>query len=508
MDENCILEMQGITKEFPGVLALDNASLRVKRGEIHALVGENGAGKSTLMKVLSGVYPHGSFQGKIFLNGEEQHFRTINDSIAHGIATIYQELALVKYMDIVENVFLGHEIRKPNGTIDYDREYVITKKALEEVGLNIDPSTLVLRLGIGQQQLVEIAKAIVKDARIIILDEPTSSLTGEETASLLKLLRQFREKGITCIYISHRLNEVFDISDSTTIMRDGCVVHCTPTSELTEDRLIAYMVGRKMTDRFPHAVHTAGEPILEIRNWTVYNPELPDKIKLDNINLTLRRGEILGIAGLMGAGRTELAMSLLGLYGVKISGQVLLENRPIKTFTPGAAIKNGLCYLSEDRKGNGLVGCMDVKENISMPNLEKITKFGVINANEERKQADKQVRDLRIKTASLEQLVGNLSGGNQQKVVVAKWLMSGPKVLILDEPTRGIDVGAKYEIYSIMNRLIEQGVAIIMISSELPEIIGMSDRILVMHEGRISGEFLYGEATQEKIMLSAIGGRR
>lgn len=508
MDESYILEMQGITKEFPGVKALNNATLKVKRGEIHALVGENGAGKSTLMKVLSGVYPYGTFQGKILFNGQEQQFRSINDSIAHGIATIYQELELVKYMDIVENVFLGHEIRKSNGTIDYDREYAITKKALEEVGLLVEPSTPVLRLGVGQQQLVEIAKAIVKDVRVIILDEPTSSLTGEETASLLNLLRQFRQKGITCIYISHRLNEIFEISDTTTIMRDGCVVHRAPTSELTEDTLIAYMVGRKMTDRFPHVQHTAGEPVFEIRNWTVYNPELPDKIKLDDISFTLHRGEILGIAGLMGAGRTELAMSLLGLYGVKISGKVFLENKQLEKFTPRSAIKNGLCYLSEDRKGNGLVAGMDVKGNISLPNLGKITKFGVINSNEERKYAEKHVQDLRIKTASLEQLAGNLSGGNQQKVVVAKWLMSGPKVLILDEPTRGIDVGAKYEIYNIMNRLIDQGVAIIMISSELPEIIGMSDRILVMHEGRLSGEFLYGEVTQEKIMHCAIGGRR
>ena len=508
MESGNVLEMVSITKEFPGVKALQDVTLKVKKGEIHALVGENGAGKSTLMKVLSGVYPHGSFSGKIILDGEEQEFKTINESIAHGIATIYQELTLVRYMDIVENVFLGHELRNSNGSINYDKEYSVTKKALIEVGLDVDPTTQIIQLGVGQQQLVEIAKALVKDARIIVLDEPTSSLTEEETNSLLNLLRRLREKGITCIYISHRLNEIFEISDSTTIMRDGRVVHTCLTADLDENTLISHMVGREMTDRFPHEDHTPGDVVLEIKNWTVYNPEIPGKKRLDNISLQARKGEILGIAGLMGAGRTELALSLLGVYGTDISGEVILEGKPIRHFSPEAAIKNGICYLSEDRKGKGLVLGMNILENTSLANLPALSNRGVINANEERRQAEQQVDKLKIKASSLEQLTGNLSGGNQQKVVVAKWLMAHPKVLILDEPTRGIDVGAKYEIYTIMNRLIDEGVAIIMISSELPEILGMSDRILVMHEGVIKGEFKYGEATQETIMHSAIGGSK
>lgn len=506
MDEY-ILEMNQVSKVFPGVKALDGVSLHVKRGEIHALVGENGAGKSTLMKILSGVYPYGTYEGRILLNGAEQKFTTINDSIKAGLATIYQELALVYHLDIVENIFLGHEITNKSGSIDYEKEYDVAKKALNEVGLDVDPSIKVLKLGIGQQQLVEIAKAIVKNVSIIILDEPTSALTDEESKNLLKLLVGFRERGVTCIYISHKLSEVFEIADTITILRDGRMVSTHDAKKINENELISLMVGRTISQRFPKVEHKPGDIVFEVKNWTVYNPELPDKKKLDNISFSVRKGEILGIAGLMGAGRTELAMSILGTYGDKVSGELFVYGEKVVNKNPRDAIKNGICYLSEDRKGNGLVLGMDIKGNISLPNMSKISNRGVINENEEIRIAEKQCNDLRIKTPSIEQTVGNLSGGNQQKVVIGKWLMASPKVLILDEPTRGIDVGAKYEIYNIMNELAKEGVAIIMISSELPEVIGMSDCILVMHEGRICGEYRRGEATQEKIMRSAIGGR-
>jgi ABC-type sugar transport system ATPase subunit len=501
-----ILEMLHISKQFPGVKALDSVDLHIKKGEIHALVGENGAGKSTLMKILSGVYTYGTYEGQIMLNGVEQEFTSIQDSINAGLATIYQELALVKYLDITENIFLGHEILN-NGVIDYNQQYSIAQKVLKEVGLDIEPSTKVMNLGIGQQQLVEIAKAVAKNANIIILDEPTSALTEEESRKLLDLLRGFRKRGITCIYISHKLNEVFDIADTISVLRDGCMVSSHKTNELDESKLISIMVGREMSQRFPKVERKPGEVIFEVKNWTAYDPELPGRKKLDNISLTLKKGEILGIAGLMGAGRTEFARSLIGLYGVNITGEIFLEGRKIVNKTSKDAIDNKLCYLTEDRKANGLVLGMDIKKNISLPNLRKITKNNVINENEEIRVAEKYCNDLKIRTPSIAQYVGNLSGGNQQKVSVGKWLMASPKVLILDEPTRGIDVGAKYEIYCIMNQLAEDGVSIIMISSELPEILGMSDRILVMHEGRICGEFMHDEATQEKIMLNAIGGK-
>ncbi|MHB8062619.1 MAG: sugar ABC transporter ATP-binding protein [Ruminiclostridium sp.] len=501
-----ILEMLHISKQFPGVKALNDAVLHVKKGEIHALVGENGAGKSTLMKILSGVYSYGTYEGQIMLNGIEQRFSDIDDSIRAGLATIYQELALVKYMDITENIFLGHEIIK-NGIIDYSQEYYVAERILQEVGLDIDPAIKVMNLGIGQQQLVEIAKAIVKDASIIILDEPTSALTEEESKNLLQLMKGFRERGITCIYISHKLNEVFEIADTITILRDGCIVSSHKTSELDENKLISKMVGREISQRFPKVEQNLGDTIFEVKNWTAYDPEIPDKKRLDNISLTLKRGEILGISGLMGAGRTEFALSLIGLFGINVTGEMILDGKKIVNKNPKDAIENRICYLTEDRKANGLVMGMDIKQNISLPNLWSISRNNVINESEEIKAAEKYCKDLKIITPSITQYVGNLSGGNQQKVCIGKWLMASPKVLILDEPTRGIDVGAKYEIYCIMNKLLEDGVSIIMISSELPEIIGMSNRILVMHEGRICGELGRDEATQEKIMFSAIGGR-
>lgn len=500
-----ILEMRNITKEFPGVKALDNVTFNVKKGEIHALCGENGAGKSTLMKVLSGVYPAGTYTGDIFVKGQPQSYSGIKDSEKAGIAIIYQELALVKQMRVCENIFLGNEKVK-KGFIDWDESYAETQKVLKEVRLNINPNTKVLNLGIGQQQLVEIAKQIAKKAEILILDEPSAALTESETANLLQILKELKSKGVTCIYISHKLNEVFEIADNITILRDGKTISTDPASEMTENKVIAKMVGRELTQRFPRVPHTPGEVVLEVRNWNVYSPELPDVKVIDNAGFVVRKGEILGIAGLMGAGRTELVMSMFGAYGTNISGEMIMNGKKLSIKTPKQAIKEGISYVSEDRKRYGLVLGMDIKNNVTLSSLDSISTFSLINGNEVIKNTNQYVKDLKIKTPSIEQKAGNLSGGNQQKVVLSKWLMTKPKVLILDEPTRGIDVGAKFEIYNIMNRLVEEGVCIIMISSELPEILGMSDRILVMHEGCLAKEFNWEDATQENILTYATGG--
>lgn len=504
--DDCILAMQNISKIFPGVKALDDVTFNVRKNEIHALVGENGAGKSTLMKVLSGVYPAGTYTGDILLDGAAQSFSSIKDSVATGVAIIYQELALVKNLDIVKNIFLGME-KCQHGTVDYEAEYVETKRLLGEVGLDVEPHTKVVNLGIGQQQLIEIAKAMAKDARILILDEPTAALTEAESENLLALLKTFKKKGVTCIYISHKLNEVFSVADRITVLRDGKTIATKDVDDIDENGLIALMVGRSLSQRFPSATHTVGETVLEVNNWTVYNPELPGTKRLDDVSFFVKAGEILGVAGLMGAGRTELAMSIFGCYGDDISGELILNGKPIRIRNPRDAIRQGISYLSEDRKGNGLVLGMDIKNNISLSSIRELARYNVINENEQIRSAERLVGELRIKTPSIEQKVGNLSGGNQQKVVFGKWLMTNPKVLILDEPTRGVDVGAKYEIYGIMQKLAGQGVSIVMISSELPEILGMSDRILVMHEGRIAGTLTREEATQEKVMFYATGGR-
>lgn len=501
-----ILEMNNITKEFPGVKALSDVNFKVKKGEIHALVGENGAGKSTLMKVLSGIYPAGTYDGEIVFKGQIQRMSGIKDSEKIGIAIIYQELALVKQMSIAENIFLGNEIIK-KGFIDYDETYRKTAEVLNEVHLDLNPATKVLNLGVGQQQLVEIAKAISKNADLLILDEPSAALTERETENLLDILRDLKAKGVTCIYISHKLNEIFEISDTITVLRDGKTVATIPTDEMNEDKLIAMMVGREMSERFPRKEHTPKEVVLEVKNWTVQNPEIPEKEIIKNVNFEVRKGEILGIAGLMGAGRTELVMSLFGAYGTGIKGEIFLNGNKLNIKKPKDAIKAGIGYVSEDRKKYGLVLGQDIKTNSSLASLDRLVNNGIVNDNEIVKQTNKYVEDLNIKTPSIEQKANNLSGGNQQKVVLSKWLMTEPKVLILDEPTRGIDVGAKYEIYNIMNDLVERGVCIIMISSELPEVLGMSDRILIMHEGEINGEIDYKEATQEKVMYYATGGK-
>ncbi|MEK6753192.1 MAG: ATP-binding cassette domain-containing protein [Chloroflexota bacterium] len=500
-----ILEMKNITKEFPGVKALSDVSFTVATGEIHCLVGENGAGKSTLMKVLSGVYPHGDYTGDILLNGEIQRFRHINDSEKAGIAIIYQELALIPEMTVFENIFLGHEISN-SLVVDWNETIKQAGEMLKKVKLDINPAIKVKDLGIGTQQLVEIAKALSKDVKLLILDEPTSSLNQQDSENLLQLLRDLKEHGVTSIMISHKLKEVIAIADSVTVLRDGqtiCSLHAGD-SEITENVLIKHMVGREINNIYPHKKHTpTQEVILEVKNWNARNPALGRDI-LKDVNFKLNKGEIIGMAGLIGSGRTELALSIFGNPGnYQISGDFYLNGKKRKFNHPREAITAGLSYVSEDRKGNGLILIQDVKQNISLANLKELAERWVINSNAEIKVANKYKTELNIKTPTVEQKVSNLSGGNQQKVCLGKWLFVKPNVLILDEPTRGIDVGAKFEIYTIMTELVRQGMSIIMISSELSEVLGMSDRIYIVASGKIAGELKAQEATQEKIMKLA-----
>lgn len=501
-----ILEMKNITKDFPGVRALDNVNFKVCKGEIHALVGENGAGKSTLMKILSGAYPYGTYEGDIYIDGEKKQFRTIKDSEHAGISIIYQELTLVKYMTVGENIFLGEEPTK-NGIIDWNKVYSDSKELFKKLNIDIDVYEKVINLGIGQQQMVEIAKAISKNSKILILDEPTAALTEGETRQLFRILRDLKQHGVTCIYISHKLEEIFEIAENVTILRDGKTIGTHHISELNEDKIISMMVGRELTQRYPRKEHKAGKVVFEVKNWTVYDVENPEKKIIKDVSFEIREGEIVGVAGLMGSGRTELFTSIFGAYGGKKEGEIYLEGKKINIKSPSEAIEQGICYLSEDRKQFGLVLKMDVKDNILLSNYDKMAKSGIIDGVRALKEAISYVDKLKVKTPSVFQRVENLSGGNQQKVVLAKWLLANPKVLILDEPTRGIDVGAKYEIYNIMNDLVEQGVCVIMISSELPEIIGMSDRVLVMCNGTLSGELNANELSQEKIMVCATGGK-
>jgi ABC-type sugar transport system ATPase subunit len=501
-----ILEMRDITKEFPGVRALDGVTFQVERGEIHALVGENGAGKSTLMKIVSGFYSYGTYGGDIVTNGEVQKFSSVRDSEKAGVAIIYQELALVKHMTIAENVHLGSELCRSRGVVDWNRTYQETAKVLKDMGLTLNPATPVIDLGVGAQQLVEIAKALSKDARLLILDEPTAALTEGETETLLKILDSLRRKGVTCIYISHRLREVTRIADRITVLRDGKTICTDARAAMTEERMIRNMVGRDLTTLFPRRARERGPTVLEVKDWTVKDP-VTGGVVCDHISLEVRKGEILGIAGLMGAGRTELVTSLFGVWGKRQSGEVRLNGVKLEIRGAEDAIRAGFGLVSEDRKRYGLVLGMDVKENSTLASLRRISKVGVIDKNEEIRSSDRYVKELRTKTPSLEQKVRNLSGGNQQKVVIAKWLLTQPKVLFLDEPTRGIDVGAKVEIYNIMNDLVDQGVCVVMISSELPEVLGMSDRVLVIHEGRLTGAFTREEASEEKVMYHATGGR-
>ena len=500
-----ILEMKNITKEFPGVKALSNVSFRVAEGEIHGLVGENGAGKSTLMKILSGVYPYGSYSGDIIFDGATQSFHGISDSEKTGIAIIYQELALVPEMTVFENIFLGNEIRK-GLTINWNETIKRAGEVLKRVRLNINPATKVKDLGVGKQQLIEIAKALSKNVKLLILDEPTAALNEDDSKNLLNLLRDLKKHGVTSILISHKLKEVIEIADSVTVIRDGQTI-CTLNAkkgEVTEVALIKNMVGREINDIYPKREgKNFGEVMLDIRDWNAYNPAL-GRVILKDVNFNVRRGEIVGIAGLMGSGRTEFALSIFGNpVGYHIRGEIYIKGTKCQFNHPQDAIRAGIAYVSEDRKGNGLVLIQDIKQNITLANLRGISQRFVVNQNAEVQVANDFKSSLNIKTPSVEQLVLKLSGGNQQKVSVAKWLFVKPDLLILDEPTRGIDVGAKFEIYTIMNKLVQQGMSIIMISSELPEVLGMSDRVYIVSSGRIAGELPIAEATQEKIMQLA-----
>ncbi len=496
-----ILQMRSITKTFPGVKALQDVTLEVARGEIHAICGENGAGKSTLMKVLSGVYPHGSYDGDIVFENSTASFKDIRDSEAQGIVIIHQELALSPYLSIAENIFLNNEVRGRLGLIDWNRANQQASKLLARVGLRENPTTRIMDIGVGKQQLVEIAKALSKRVRLLILDEPTAALNDEDSDHLLQLILSLKDQGITSIIISHKLNEIKKIADSVTVIRDGKTIETIARTDVTEERIIKDMVGRDLEHRYPDHTPHIGDEILRVENWTAHHPQDPSRVMVDNVNLHVRRGEIVGIAGLMGAGRTEFAMSLFGrTYGTRISGRVFKEGREIRTRSVAEAIDNGLAYATEDRKRYGLNLIEDIKRNVAMASLDKLSTIGLVNDNEEYKVANQYRKDLNIKAPSVLIKTGKLSGGNQQKVVLSKWIYSDPDVLILDEPTRGIDVGAKYEIYTIINRLAAAGKGIIVISSELPELLGICDRIYALSEGRITGELPIEDATPEALL--------
>ena len=497
-----LLEMRSITKTFPGVKALNAVNLTVMEGEIHALVGENGAGKSTLMKVLSGVYPAGSYEGEIHYDGKLAEFSGISQSEAEGIIIIHQELALVPLLSIAENLFIGNECAK-YGVVNWQETFQRTESLLKKVGLSEAPGTLVDRIGVGKQQLVEIAKALSKDVRLLILDEPTSALSEKDSQKLLDLLLELKAQGVTSIIISHKLNEVRSIADRVTVIRDGATISTLHAKgeEITEDRIIRDMVGRDMAQRFPERESRPGQVLMEVRNWNVWHPEHTERQVIRDACLTVHAGEVVGIAGLMGAGRTELAMSIFGKsYGRRISGEVLIDGAAVDVSTVDRAISSGLAYVTEDRKHLGLVLDETIQRNITLANLPKVSSYGVISEAEEVRVAEGYREAINIRTPGVFQKVVNLSGGNQQKVVLSKWLFADPKVLILDEPTRGIDVGAKYEIYGIINKLVADGKGVLMISSELPELLGMCDRIYVMNEGALVGELTAAEASQERIM--------
>lgn len=497
-----LLEMRSITKTFPGVKALDQVNLDVKEGEIHAICGENGAGKSTLMKVLSGVYPVGSYDGEIHYDGKLAEFRTISDSEEKGIIIIHQELALVPLLSIAENLFLGNE-RATKGVINWRDTFQRTEALLKKVGLKEAPTTLIEKMGVGKQQLVEIAKALSKEVRLLILDEPTAALSESDSQALLDLMLELKAQGVTQIIISHKLNEVRRVADTVTVIRDGTSVSTmsAASGEITEDRIVRDMVGRDMSDRYPARPRNPSDVLMEVRNWNVWHPEHADRQMIKNANFNVRKGEVVGIAGLMGSGRTELAMSIFGRsYGRNISGEVRLHDKPVDVSKIDRAIAAGLAYVTEDRKSLGLVLDEDIRTNITLANLDEVSRAGVINEHQETQVSEKYRSAMNIRTPSVFQKVVNLSGGNQQKVVLSKWLFAEPEVLILDEPTRGIDVGAKFEIYGIINELAAEGKGVVMISSEMPELLGMCDRIYVMNEGELVGELSAEEASQERIM--------
>ena len=496
-----LLEMRSITKEFPGVKALDQVNLTVAEGEIHAICGENGAGKSTLMKVLSGVYPAGTYDGEIHYDGALAQFRGIRDSEDRGVIIIHQELALVPQLSIAENIFLGNETAK-GGVINWHEANRRTEELLRKVGLKESPTTLIDSLGVGKQQLVEIAKALSKDVKLLILDEPTAALQENDSQKLLDLMLELKAQGVTSIIISHKLGEVRYVADTVTVIRDGMSVSTLDAKQgLSEDDIVRDMVGRNMSDRYPDRDRVAGKMLMEIENWNVWHPEHAERQVIKNISMNVRAGEVVGIAGLMGSGRTELAMSVCGKsYGRGTTGTVKLHGKPVDVSSVPRAIQAGLAYVTEDRKHLGLVLDETIRFNTTLAKLDNVSKAGVLDSHKETAVAEKYRKALRTRTPSVFQQVGNLSGGNQQKVVLAKWLNTAPEVLILDEPTRGIDVGAKYEIYAIINELSAAGKGVVMISSEMPELLGMCDRIYVMNEGAFVGELPAHEASQERIM--------
>ncbi|WP_374429479.1 multiple monosaccharide ABC transporter ATP-binding protein [Tabrizicola sp.] len=495
-----LLEMRGITKVFPGVKALDRVSLTVEAGEIHAICGENGAGKSTLMKVLSGVYPHGSYDGEIVYDGQPLQNRSIRDSEAKGIIIIHQELALIPLLSIAENLFMGNEVAT-NGVISWPLAMQKTGELLRQVGLNEPPSAVVGKLGVGKQQLIEIAKALSKNVRLLILDEPTAALQEADADRLLDLMLELKAQGVTQIIISHKLNEIGRVADRITVIRDGTSVSTLSKEEISEDRIIRDMVGRDMAHRYPERTPNPGEMLFEVENWSCMHPEQAGRQMIKGVSLNVRKGEIVGIAGLMGTGRTELAMSLFGRsYGKGHQGTVKMHGKPVDVSTVTKAIDAGISYVTEDRKALGLILEEPILKNISLANLFGMVKNSILDKRREAQVAEGYRKQLAIRTPGVQQKVVNLSGGNQQKVVLSKWLFTDPELLILDEPTRGIDVGAKFEIYTIMKDLAEQGRGVLMISSEMPELLGMCDRIYVMNEGRIVGELSREEASQERIM--------
>lgn len=506
MSDDIILDFQNVTKRFPGVTALSNVSLQVRRGEIHGLCGENGAGKSTLMKILSGVYPYGTYEGTILFEGKELQLsgRSIRQARDEGIAIVYQELTLVPHMTVGENVFLGKEPVE-GGSINWNKLYAETRDILHQYQLDVSPQSIVRNLGVGKMQMVEIAKALSEDAKVLILDEPTSALTEHEIDKLMEILATLKSHGVTCIYITHKLDEFFRITDSVTILRDGKTVTTQPTKDLTKEKLISYMVGREMKERFPKGNRKPGEVIFRVENLHADDPNDSGRHVLEGVTFDLRKGEILGIAGLMGSGRTELVTTIFGEYGKVTDGKVTLEGRDLSIKSARQAMHDGISLVPEDRKRQGLVLMQSILKNVSLANLDQYSGFMRIDADAEVAAALKEAKSLAIKAPNLEVQCDTLSGGNQQKVVIAKWLLTNPKILIMDDPTRGIDVGAKYEIYKLMNELTENGVSIIMISSELEEVLGMSDRVMVMHEGKSTRTLDVIEATQERIMALATG---
>ena len=506
MDNNVILEFKNVTKKFPGITALDNVSFSIRRGEVHGICGENGAGKSTLMKILAGVYPWGSYEGQVIYDGRDLKLtdRSIHQAVEEGIAIVYQELTLVPSITVGENIFLGKEPVE-YGLINWDKLYADTQHVLETYHLDVSPREIVRHLGMGKMQMTEIAKALAENAKILILDEPTSALSESEIEHLMEILRGLKKLGVTCIYISHKLEEFFEITDSITVLRDGKTVLTRPTKELNLESLVNSMVGREMKERFPKGHRKPGEVILEVNNLHAIDPEDPSFEVLKGVSFNLRRGEILGIAGLMGSGRTELVTTLFGEYGKVNQGSIKMEGKVITIRNSRGAMQHGISLVPEDRKRHGLVLIQSILRNISLANLDQFSSWFRIDDAAELKTSTDFAKSLAIKASNLNAQADSLSGGNQQKVVISKWLMSQPKVLIMDDPTRGIDVGTKYEIYKIMNDLSEKGIAIIMISSELEEVLGMSDRVMVMRERRSVGMLDIADATQEKIMALATG---